>query len=101
MTTRFTLKVAVLPAARSARRAERHVRISGRLRGARAGRMQIVVRSRSGRARVRRVLQRTTNGRFVRVLPRMRPGKYKVAVTYRPKSAGSVTNAARSFAVPR
>jgi hypothetical protein len=101
VTTRFTLKVAVLPAARAARRAERHVRISGRLRGARAGRMQIVVRRRSGRAAVRRVLQRTTNGRFVRVLPRMRPGKYKVAVTYRPKAAGSVTNAARSFAVPR
>ena len=73
VTTRFTLKVAVLPAARTARRASRHVRISGRLRGARAGRMQIVVRSRSGRARVRRVLQRTTNGRFVRVLPHMRP----------------------------
>jgi hypothetical protein len=30
----------------------------------------------------------------------MRPGKYKVTVTYRPRSAGSVANAARSFAVP-
>jgi hypothetical protein len=98
-TTTFTLKVAVLPVAGAARRAARHVKISGRLRGARSGRMRIVVSRRSGGA-VRRVLQRTTNGRFARVLPRMHPGKYKVTVTYRPRSAGSVANAARSFAVP-
>jgi hypothetical protein len=98
-TTTFTLKVAVLPAAGAARRAARHVKISGRLRGAHSGRMRIVVSRRSGGA-VRRVLQRTTNGRFARVLPRMHPGKYKVTVTYRPRSAGSVANAARSFAVP-
>ena len=101
----FTLTVAVLPAARAAARRGRslgrHVRISGRLRGARGGRMEIVVRRRTGGHRVRLVRQRTTNGRFARVLPGMRPGRYKVAVTYRAKPAGSVTQAARSFAVPR
>ena len=100
----FTLKVAVLPAARasarSGRTALRHVRISGRLRSARGGRMDIVVRSRTSSRRVRHVRQRTTNGRFARVLPRMRPGRYKVSVTYRAKP-GSVAQAARSFAVPR
>jgi hypothetical protein len=47
------------------------------------------------------VRQRTANGRFARVLPRMRPGRYRVLVTYRAKPAGSATQAARSFAVPR
>jgi Hypothetical glycosyl hydrolase family 15 len=89
----FILKVSVLKA--------RHVKISGRLRGARGGRMVIVVRKRSSRHAVRRVAQRTTNGRFVRVLPRMRPGKYKVAVTYRARTAGAATvAAARAFSVP-
>jgi Hypothetical glycosyl hydrolase family 15 len=100
----FTLKVAVLPAARAASRSGRvtlrHVRISGRLRSARGGRMDIVVRSRTSSRRVRHVRQRTRNGRFTRVLPRMRPGRYKVSVTYRVKP-GSVAQAARSFAVPR
>jgi Hypothetical glycosyl hydrolase family 15 len=100
----FTLKVAVLPAARAASRsgrvALRHVRISGRLRSARGGRMDIVVRSRTSNRRVRHVRSRTRNGRFARVLPRMRPGRYKVSVTYRVKP-GSVAQAARSFAVPR
>jgi hypothetical protein len=99
----FTLKVAVLPAARAAARrggpAVRHVRISGRLRGVRGGRMDIVVRRRAGSHAVRRVRQRTVNGRFVRVLARMRPGSYKVAVTYRAKSV--THTAARRFAVPR
>ena len=100
----FTLKVAVLPAARAAARsgrvALRHVRISGRLRSARGGRMDIVVRSRTSSRRVRHVRQRTINGRFARVLPRMRPGRYTVSVTYQAKP-GSVAQAARSFAVPR
>jgi hypothetical protein len=64
--------------------------------------MDIVVRPRAGSRAVRRVHQRTLNGRFVRVLPRMRPGIYRVAVTYRANPAGSVTHtAARRFAVPR
>ena len=63
--------------------------------------MDIVVRRRAGSRAVRRVRQRTANGRFARVLPRMRPGRYRVSVTYRAKPAGSVTQAARSFAVPR
>jgi hypothetical protein len=94
-TRTFTLNVAVLPRAHGL---ARHVKISGRLRGARAGRMVIVVRKRSSRHSVRRVAQRTKNGRFTRVLPRMRPGKYKVAVTYRARSASAT--AARSFSVP-
>ena len=63
--------------------------------------MEIVVRSRAGNRRVRSVRQRTTNGRFVRVLPRMRPGSYKVAVTYRAKPAGSVTQRRTQLRRPR
>jgi len=62
--------------------------------------MDIVVRSRTSSRRVRHVRQRTINGRFARVLPRMRPGRYTVSVTYQAKP-GSVAQAARSFAVPR
>ena len=106
LTPTFTLKVAVLPAARvasrSSRAGARHVRVSGRLPGARGGRVQIVVRRKAGRRHIRSVRQRTSRGRFVRVLPRLRPGRYHVAVTYRARSASPVSHAAaRPFTVPR
>jgi hypothetical protein len=95
------LKVSVLPPARAARRHARvrgrHVRISGRLAGARRGRLDIVVRRARGRA-VRRVRQPARNGRFIRVLRHVRPGTYRVAVTYRAPAAAS---AIRRFSVPR
>jgi hypothetical protein len=106
LTPTFTLKVAVLPAARAAgrdgRAASRHVRFSGRVPGARGGRVQIVVRRKAGRRVIRRVRQRTSHGRFIRVLPRLRPGRYHVAVTFRARTTSPVSHAAvRPFSVPR
>jgi hypothetical protein len=101
----LTLKVTVLPAARAASRRAgvrgRAVRISGRLRGDRGGRVQIAVRRTGGRA-LARVRQHTRKGRFARVLRRVRPGTYRVVVSYRPRTAGAAAKSVvRRFQVPR
>jgi hypothetical protein len=94
------LKVAVLGAGRTPRSRARHVRISGRVTGARGGRVDIVLRRARGGS-VRRVRQSARRGRFVRTLRRVHPGRYRVAVTYRPGPTPAWESVVRRFSVPR
>jgi Hypothetical glycosyl hydrolase family 15 len=68
----------------SASAARHRVRISGRVRGARAGRVEIVVQQHSGRrwARARRLTARiAAGGRFARTIT-ARPGRYRVQARF-------------------
>jgi hypothetical protein len=94
------LKVAVLGAGRTPRSRARHVRVSGRLTGARRGRVDIVLR-RAGGGSVRRVRQSARRGRFVRTLRQVHPGRYRVAVTYLPRRTLARESVVRRFSVPR
>ena len=94
------LRVAVLPGTRTAMPHARHVRVSGRLSGARQGRVDIILRRVRG-GTVRHVRERARGGRFVRTLRRVRPGKYRVAVTYRAGRATALESVVRRLSVPR
>jgi hypothetical protein len=96
----LTLRVAVLPGARAATPRVRHVRISGRLSPGRHGRVDIVLRRARGGS-PRHLRERARGGRFVRTLRRVRPGKYRVAVTYRAGRAAALESVVRRFSVPR
>jgi hypothetical protein len=63
----------------------RHVRLSGRVHGASAGRVDLIVQRRSahGWVRVRRVTARIARGgRFARTIS-ARPGRYRVQARFR------------------
>jgi hypothetical protein len=71
--------------ARVGARSHRHrIRVSGRVRGARSGRVDLLVQRRVGHrwVRVVRVTARVSHGRFVRMIT-ARPGRYRVQARFR------------------
>ena len=73
--------VATAPATASVRAASRSVKVSGRVSGGRAGRVHLRLR-RGERSVVRRALRLRRGGSFAHV-QRLRPGVYRLRVTYR------------------